>query len=167
MLPGSPTALIEYTGNRIRWENVRIEILNAIKKRMRTTTITLDQDKAAEEEIDSIQQILHDPAQATVAENKLKMITEKYPNSSRSYYYLGRFYNERGNYEKAVETFKKGEEKNPKDAVLYWGIAMAYLKLKDPKLAMDSVNKALELGLEPHLQKHARSLLKTLQQRSS
>lgn len=167
MLPGSPTPLVEYKGDQSKWQNVRIEILDAIKRRIRIREKTEPKTIAEkiEQEIEPIQRILHDPTQASDVENKLTAIMEKYPDSPLSYYYLGRFYNERGKYETAVEIFNKGMEKKSDNALLYWGITMAYLKQKNFKFAIDSIKRALELGLEPDLEKHARSLLRALQQK--
>lgn len=115
-----------------------------------------------EKEIGFIQQLFCDPTQTIGAENRFKEILKKYPDSARVCLCMGEFYNKCGNYEGAIEMFKKGTEKEPDNALLHWGIAMAYQKKEDFKSAVSSLKKALEIGLEPGLERYAKMLLITL-----
>ncbi|MCK4783484.1 MAG: serine/threonine protein kinase, partial [Desulfobacteraceae bacterium] len=58
-------------------------------------------DDTIEKEISSIRSFLCDPVQVSVAENKLKGILKKFPDSPLIYLHFGDFYNKCGNYDKA------------------------------------------------------------------
>jgi len=174
MLPGSPTPLIEYTGDIIKWQNVRIEILKALKKRIETWSPEKEEEKtpqseeeAVELKIDSIQNIVSNPNKTKAAEEKLKEIINEFPDCARSYYHLGKLYNERGNHKKAIEIYKKGIKKTDDDALLYWGLTMAFLNQNDNKSATESIKKAIDIGLKPHLKKRAEALLNALQKKDN
>lgn len=113
-----------------------------------------------EMEIGKINQFLYDPAKAFIAEKQLKGIMKKFPDSPLIYLKLGEFYNKWGDYDKALEIFKKGIEKDSGNALLYWGIAMSYQKKNELKSAKSFLKKALEIGLEPSLERYAKMLLK-------
>ncbi len=113
-----------------------------------------------------IQSFLDNPLQVSLAEQKLNGILKKFPESPRIYLYFGEFYNRCGKHEKAIEMFKSGIGKNPDDALLYWNIAIAYQGKSEIKFAIQSLHKALELGLERSLERYAKALLKILEQKT-
>jgi serine/threonine-protein kinase len=123
----------------------------------------INNDETVEKGISLIQQCLLDPFQTFVAEDKLKKILKKFPESPRIYLHLGEFYNKRGSYDKAIKMFEKGIDRDPTNALFYWDISIAYQDKGDFKSAINAIKKALDLGLERSLERYARVLLKTLQ----
>lgn len=122
-------------------------------------------DDSVEEEIGQIHHLLTDPAKIPAAEAKFEDLMRKYPDSPRVYLYTGEYYNKCGNFKKAIDIFKKGIEKSPSDAMLHWGIGIAYQNEEDFRKAVESIEKALELGLGVNLENYAKMLLKTLKKR--
>ncbi|MGI5908441.1 MAG: tetratricopeptide repeat protein [Christensenellales bacterium] len=121
--------------------------------------------KAEDEEIDkaiSEIQLLYEAGEIETAEAGFKELLGKYPDNARVYLNLGEFYNKCGSYVKAVDTFKKGLEIDSESAILHWGIAMAYQKKKNNALALKSLRKALDCGLEAGLERYAKILIGTL-----
>jgi serine/threonine protein kinase len=121
--------------------------------------------KAEDEEIDkaiSEIQLLYEAGEIETAEAGFKELLGKYPDNARVYLNLGEFYNKCGSYVKAVDTFKKGLEIDPESAILHWGLAMAYQKKKNNALALKSLRKALDCGLEAGLERYAKILIGTL-----
>jgi predicted Zn-dependent protease len=121
--------------------------------------------KAEDEEIDkaiSEIQLLYEAGEIETAEAGFKELLGKYPDNARVYLNLGEFYNKCGSYVKAVDTFKKGLEIDPERAILHWGLAMAYQKKKNNALALKSLRKALDCGLEAGLERYAKILIGTL-----
>lgn len=141
---------------RERYQNVD-EVLKELNK------LAKDDDKEIDKAINEIQ-LLCDTGQIEEAEIRFKELLRKYPESSRVYLNIGEFYNKCGSYEKAVNTFKKGLEIDPDSAILHWGLAMAYQKKKNNTLALKSLQKALDCGLEAGLERYAKILINTLQQ---
>jgi len=122
-----------------------------------------DNDVELTKEIDHVKEIMQDPMKATQAECALNELLKKYPDSSRVYVLSGEYYNKCGNHDKAIDMFKKGIEKDNRNSLLHWGIAIAFQKKGDARSAAASLHKALELGLEKGLERYAKLLLKTLE----
>lgn len=122
-------------------------------------------DDSIEREVSSIRQMLQDPSQTSVAEEQLKKIAEKYPDEPKIYVYLGEFYNKCENHEKAIEMFQEGIEKDPGEALFYWGIAFAYQKTGEFNSAIAALKKALDIGLEKSQERYAKALLESLHKR--
>lgn len=120
------------------------------------------QDEEVEKEIALVQNILSEPSKVSVIEKKLNEIVSKFPSSSRSYLYLGEFYNKVSQFKKAINIFNKGLEKFPANPLLLWGLAIAYLHEGDNSLAIDTLEKAIKVGLEQRLERQARILLDKL-----
>lgn len=135
------------------------EVLKDMKKSIK------DEDESVEKEICMIQQILIDPTKVSLAEEKLTEILKRFPDSPRIYLRLGEFYNKCENYDKAIDIFKKGMEKNPDFSLFYWGIAIAYHKKGNLKSAAEALEKALSLGLEGSLARYAKVLLETIRRK--
>ena len=93
------------------------------------------------------------------AEKKLKELVKEYPDSPKSYLGLGEFYNRCQRYRDAIKMFKKGISFDPGYALFYRDMALSLSALGSGKEAIDSLKKAVELGLETSLEKHAVKLL--------
>lgn len=120
-------------------------------------------DDSLDKEIGEIQQLLNDPTKSSVAEQKMAQLLRKYPESARAYLLFGEFYNKIGNYNKAIEMFNQGAQKEPQNPMLHWGLAIAYEKKGNIRLAIKCLEQALSLGLESSLERYAKLLLKALQ----
>lgn len=142
---------------RYRTASEMLEDLRRFSKEGETDTIR--------KEIDLIKNLLSNPAQTSLAQRKLEELLEKFPELPFVYLHLGELYNRCGHYEKAIETFKKGIEKEPNNALLHWGIAFAYQNIRNYKLAYEALKKALEHGLESSMERRARALLNYLEEK--
>ena len=114
-------------------------------------------------ELESIQEILEDPARSSEAERKLNDLKSKFPQDGRCYLHLGDFYNRRGKHNRALAMFREGLTHDPSNALLHWGAAMAYQKRGENAAAAEALKKALALGLDKSNERYARALLKTLE----
>lgn len=96
------------------------------------------------------------PEVETLIGNLLK----KYPDDWRLYSGLAQMYNKHNLWKKAVTEYKNAISKADSVAMLYFEIAITYEKLCDMPNALDSINRALVLGLPPAIQKKAQALAK-------
>lgn len=93
------------------------------------------------------------------AEKALINLTKKYSNNPKGYLGLGEFYNRCQRYRDAIKTFKRGIEFDKEFALFYRNIALSLSATSEQKEAINSLKKALELGLDSSLKKHAITLL--------
>ena len=98
----------------------------------------------------------------TVA-RKLAKLVKDHPDNPTVRQYLGEFYSRCQRYSEAVQAFQAGLKLDPKNPLLHWDIGLAYHRMKKHTQAADYLEKALELGLDESLRRHAARLLKTLQ----
>jgi tetratricopeptide (TPR) repeat protein len=98
-----------------------------------------------------------------VLERKALEIVEHFPQTSKSYQFLGEFYNRCQRYSDAVAAFRKGIRQNPSDALLRWNLALAYQKQGRRRQAIAELRKALDIGLEGSLRRHATRLVRLLE----
>ena len=98
-----------------------------------------------------------------VLERKALEIVEHFPQTSKSYQFLGEFYNRCQRYSDAVAAFRKGIRQNPSDALLRWNLALAYQKQGRHRQAIAELRKAVDIGLEGSLRRHATRLLRLLE----
>lgn len=77
---------------------------------------------------------------------------------------IGHEYAESGNFQKAIECFKKVVEIDPQDVEIWYELGVAYNKLKDKKHAKKCVETALEL--DPNYPE-ALNLLKELNEKEN
>lgn len=96
---------------------------------------------------------------ALEAEKKLKELIDKYPQSPKSYIGLGEFYNRCQRYHDAIRAFNKAIELNPSFALAYRDIALSLCAISQKSDAIASMKKALKLGLERSIEKHALKLM--------
>ena len=66
----------------------------------------------------------------------------------RAYKFLGSLYDANGEFEKAIAFFKDSIEKYPKDANLWWQLALIYENNNMPDLAKECYDKYDELSNE-------------------
>ena len=139
---------------RERYANVD-EMLRDLKKAAK------DEDGEIDKAISEIQ-LLCEAGEFATAEAGFLELMKKYPENARVYLNLGEFYNKCGSHAKAVDTFKKGLAIDPESAILHRGLAMAYQKKKNNALALKSLQKALDCGLEAGLERYAKILINML-----
>ena len=99
------------------------------------------------------------------AEKRLKELLEKYPNNPKSYLSLGEFYNRCQRYLDAIKIFEMGTHKRQDYALFYRDMALSLYQVGSKKEAAYNLKKAIELGLEPSLEKHAVKLLELWERR--
>ena len=112
---------------------------------------------------ESARELLSSMEPAPDAEDKLKDLLAKYPDDPRAYQYLGEYYNRCQRYGDAIAAFKGGIERRPDNALLHWDLALAYQRMGQKREAGQNLEKAMSLGLDASLQRHAGILLKALQ----
>jgi serine/threonine protein kinase len=95
----------------------------------------------------------------TLAGKKLHQLVKNEPNNPKVYLNLGDFYNNCQRHKEAIETYKKGIEKNPDFSLLYNHIALSLFQEGAKNQAIEYLNKAIELGLGEKLEKIARIIL--------
>jgi len=115
-----------------------------------------------EKEMAAIRASMGGAEQASDMEAKLRGLVAKYPRDPRVYQYLGEFYNRCERHAEAIAAFKKGIEFNASNALLHWDLALAYQRVGQRADAACSLEKAMSLGLDASLQRHAATLLKVL-----
>ncbi|OGO07223.1 MAG: hypothetical protein A2Y61_02855 [Chloroflexi bacterium RBG_13_60_13] len=133
------------------------EMYEALKRFREASRSQVDQDIA------SIRELLSRPGDPCEAEERLRELVAKYPNDPRGRQYLGEFYNRCQRYEEAIATFKRGIELEPENALLHWDLALAYRGAGKRGAAAGCLEKAIALGLDAGLGRHAATLLRTLQ----
>jgi len=95
-------------------------------------------------------------------EAKAKKLITKYPHDPRAYQYLGEFYNLCQRYGEAVRTFKQGLKTAGDNTLLHWDLALAYQKQGKRLAAIQHLQKAMAMDLDPSLRQYATALLRTL-----
>lgn len=96
---------------------------------------------------------------ASEAERKLKDLIDKYPKNPKSYIGLGEFYNRCQRYQDAIKVFKKAIELNQNFALAHRDMALSLYAIGQKNDAIASIKKALKLGLEQSIEKHALKLM--------
>jgi serine/threonine protein kinase len=124
---------------------------------------TREQDKRIEHEAHEILGWLNQGGESTIAEARFRNLVDKYPRDSRAYRYLGEYYNRCQRHAEAIESFQQGLELEPHNASLYWDVALGYQRIGRQEAAVESLRRAIALGLEPRLRQHAATLLRALE----
>jgi tetratricopeptide (TPR) repeat protein len=106
--------------------------------------------------------LLNDAGQLGVAGAEISGLVERFPGSSQAYRLLGEYYNRSFLHADAIDAFEKAVELSPTNALLHWDLALAYRQERRNRDAFDSLQRALELGLDPSRQRHAMTLLSQL-----
>jgi len=117
-------------------------------------------EEATEKENRIVKSILDSLEDNEITDEKLCEILNRFPNSTLIYLRLGEYYNKVKNYDKAIEIFDSGIQKDPENAMILWGLAMASYGKRNFKLAVETFNKSFQAGLEPPYDAYARSFLK-------
>lgn len=76
----------------------------------------------------------------------LENLVKKYPNYAMNYSVLGLLSDEKGNYGKAVEYYKKSIAINPNDYRIYFNLGNAYLNLKENDKAISYLEKCIKMN---------------------
>ncbi len=137
------------------------EMLDALRTARGRST-----DDEIEHELGSIRvqiSAMKSPADVADIEERLKELLEKCPNQPRIHQHLGEFYNRCQRYPEAIAVFEKGIQTNPDNALLHWDLALALQRKGQKKNAARHLERAIALGLDASLHRHASILLKVLQ----
>lgn len=94
------------------------------------------------------------------AEKKIVALTKQYPQKPKCYLGLGEFYNRCQRYREAIKVFKKGLEIDSDSALFYRDMALSLHATGSHEKAIESLKRAIKLGMEQSLERHAVSLLK-------
>jgi serine/threonine protein kinase len=119
-------------------------------------------DSRVEQEFALIRAKMEGGSSSSVIEQELKGIVLRYESDPRAYQYLGEYYNRCQRHVEAVAAFKDGLKVDRDSALLHWNLALAYQGTGKRDLAAACLEKALGLGLDPSLQRHAALLLRAL-----
>ena len=130
-----------------------------------TSFISQGDKNTVKEEIEKIRSIINDPTQAHAAESKLKEIMGRFPDSPLPCRELGMFYNRYGDYDRAIEMFRKGIEKDSDNARLHFCLAISYHNKGDSKHTSEALKKSEELGLEKDLTTKEKAILRSLKKK--
>mgnify|MGYP000867216343 CR=1 FL=1 len=120
-------------------------------------------EEATEKENRIVESILNSLKDSEISEENLCQILNRFPNSTLIYLRLGEYYNKLGKYDKAIETLSTCLKNNPGDSKILLCVAMSFYKKRNFDLAVDALQKSIEVGLEPTLDVYAKSFLRTCQ----
>jgi len=115
-----------------------------------------------EKEMAAIRDVMECADQSKRVEAKLRELAEKYPRDSRVWQYWGEFYNRCQCYQEALEAFSKGLKLAPDNALLHWDYGFTAQKIGKRAEAVQHLEKALSLDLDPSMKRFAITLLKSL-----
>jgi len=144
-----------------RESNKRYQTAESLLKAIRSYRKGRDED---EDEIDKYvfetqELFISGKFKTSEAEKKLKELIDKYPQTPKSYIGLGEFYNRCQRYQDAIRVFNKAIELNPKFAMAYRDMALSLHTVGQRNDAIANMRKALKLGLEQSIEKHALKLM--------
>jgi tetratricopeptide (TPR) repeat protein len=77
---------------------------------------------------------------------KLEKLIKSNPKDDEAYYNMGIAYNNKQDYDKAIECYKKSLELNPKKDEAYYNMGVAYIMKEDYKKAIIQYEKAKEIN---------------------
>jgi serine/threonine protein kinase len=121
-------------------------------------------DDLVDEQIAQVRAMIESGGAPQAILDRLREVIEEFPESPKGYQLLGQFHNRCNSYADAVKAFQAGIKRNPKDAMLHWDLALAYQKQPgNAAKARDALHRAIELGLDESLQRHAVRLLRVLE----
>jgi len=123
----------------------------------------LGSGKEIERELEYVRELMASPDQMNEASAKLQELMESYPNDARVFQCHGELHNRRQKHANAIKAFKQCIELDPDNAIYHWDLALVLQKRGLIKPAAAELKKALVLGLEPSLQRYAKTLLSTLE----
>jgi serine/threonine protein kinase len=119
-------------------------------------------DSRIEQEGAAIRARLESGAPTSVIEQDLKALVVEHRSDPRAYQYLGEFYNRCQRYADAAAAFNEGLKADRNGPLLHWNLALAHQGAGEAELAAAGLEKAIELGLDASLQRHARLLLRVM-----
>jgi serine/threonine protein kinase len=138
------------------------------KKRYQTASEMLEDLKdcaenrklANDEIIKNVQNKVNTSYDIPEVETLINNLLKKYPDDWRLYSGLAQMYNKHNLWKKALVEYRNAISKADSNAMLYFEIAITYEKVCDSSNALESINKAISLGLPPAVQKKALALAK-------
>lgn len=92
----------------------------------------------------------------------LRRLAEKFPENAQVYHYFGQYYNRCQLRREAADAFQKGLKLDRNNALLHWDLALACQGMGRTLEAVEHIERALELKLDPKLQEYAKTMLKAL-----
>jgi tetratricopeptide (TPR) repeat protein len=106
--------------------------------------------------------LLNDADRLSAAGAEITRLVRRFPESAQAYRLLGEYHNRSFLHAEAIAAFEKAVELNPTNALLHWDLALAYRHERRNHDAFESLQRAMELGLDPSRQRHAMTLLSQL-----
>jgi serine/threonine protein kinase len=119
-------------------------------------------DNRLEQEIAAIRARLESGAPAAGIEKDLKSLVEQHTQDARAYQHLGEFYARSQRYGEALKAYTQGLKHDPDNALLHWALAVTYKATNRGDSARVHLKKALSVGLDSSLERHARVLLRSM-----
>jgi serine/threonine protein kinase len=132
-----------------------VELINTLDKYLQGIDPRGDEIDNSLSEIRSIIRDFH----YQEAESRLISLLEKFPDNPKLILNLGELYNRCQRYPEAITLLRRGIEKNPGEALLKRDLALALYNSGEKREAIRVLKKALNLGLEKHIEIHAQHLL--------
>jgi serine/threonine protein kinase len=115
-------------------------------------------EKGADVEIEEAWQLFQQDC-FTESENKFRKLIEMNPDNPKFYLHYGEFFNRCQRNKEAINILQTGILKDSKYALLYRNLAFSlYLEGKKQE-AIENLKKAIEIGLEEGINRHAKILL--------
>ena len=111
------------------------------------TLVKFDEGLSSEERI-KLGMIYLNDGEIELAKKQFNAVVSKEMHNFTGWFYLGVSYHRLGEYQKALQAFKKASELNPQSASVHNNLADTYLRLNRLKLAEKEIERALELGGE-------------------
>ncbi|MBI4260020.1 MAG: TIR domain-containing protein [Actinobacteria bacterium] len=116
-----------------------------------------------DERLAAVRLMLNDPERRATAEEALRKILADYPESGRAYRFLGEFYNRSFRPRDALGAFEKAAELEPGSALTQWELGLAYRREGRTEDAVRTLQRSLDIGLDPGREGHAKTLVAMLQ----
>ncbi len=117
------------------------------------------------EELEAARELMSSMEPPPGAEEKLRFLVAKYSDDPKAWQYLGEYYNRCERPGDAIAVFQEGLLRAPDNALLHWDLALSYQRRGQKSEAAASLERAVALGLDASLQRHAAMLLKALKAR--
>jgi serine/threonine protein kinase len=131
-------------------------------------------DEPQKPEADSLQKTLKDlrillegGTELTKIENRLAKLADQYPDSYDLHEFLGEVYLRYQHYPEAIEALQRAADLNDEDPMCYWNLAIAQERIGEFAKAFRALNRAMRIGLEPGLQRHAANWRRLLQEKGA
>jgi serine/threonine protein kinase len=111
--------------------------------------------------------LLESGVELSEIENRLNKLCTQYPDSQDLKEFLGEVYIRYQHYHAAIDALKEAVEGDEDSPMCYWHLAIAYERIGEFAKAYRALNRAMRIGLEPGLQRHAANWRQVLQKQGN